>query len=123
MSSGPTQLMTPSLRSSTASSPKTNGRGDDRIVGVIAVGDDSFSRRLGRTPYRIEVVQDEQELINIFISKVQKEWDPEIVAGYEVHYASWGYLIERARAEWGTSYYLSLPMRLLILDSSKTGIS
>ncbi|KAL8283649.1 hypothetical protein RQP46_005444 [Phenoliferia psychrophenolica] len=76
-----------------------NGRGDDRVVGVIAVGDDSFKRRLGPTPYHVEVVADESELFLTFIAKVQNEWDPEIVAGYEVHYASWGYLIERGRAE------------------------
>lgn len=85
-----------------------NGRADDRVVGVIAVGDHDFARRLGKTNYHLEVVATEQELFHSFIEKVQTDWDPEIVAGYEVHYASWGYLIERARFEWGEEHLLVL---------------
>ncbi|KAK4699740.1 DNA polymerase zeta, partial [Phenoliferia sp. Uapishka_3] len=78
-----------------------NGRSDDRLVGCLAVGDETFAKRLGKTPYKLEVVEDENTLINRWIDMVQKEFDPEIVAGYEVHYSSWGYLIERARLCYG----------------------
>ncbi|KAM0755963.1 hypothetical protein T439DRAFT_295975 [Meredithblackwellia eburnea MCA 4105] len=74
-----------------------NGRTNQRIVGCIAIGDMDTTRRLGNVPFRVDVVDDERELISLFIDKVQTEWDPEIVAGYEVHRTSWGYLIDRAR--------------------------
>ncbi|KAI5480032.1 hypothetical protein MNV49_001997 [Pseudohyphozyma bogoriensis] len=83
-----------------------NGRGDGRHVGVIAVKHPNPSvdlkARLGPLKYALTIVDSEHELVNIFIDKVRYEWDPEIVAGYEVHNASWGYLIERAERalEW-----------------------
>lgn len=40
-------------------------------------------------------VKDENELFQQLISIVRK-WDPDILVGYEIQMASWGYLIERA---------------------------
>ncbi|ORY80222.1 hypothetical protein BCR35DRAFT_266236 [Leucosporidium creatinivorum] len=73
-----------------------NGRSEDTHVGVIAVGDDKLKALLGHTDYVLKLVDSESELINEFIDMV-RTWDPECVAGYEVHHASWGYLIERAQ--------------------------
>lgn len=72
-----------------------NGRSEDTHVGVIAVGDDKLKSLLGHTDYVFKIVDSESELINEFIDMV-RTWDPECVAGYEVHHGSWGYLIERA---------------------------
>lgn len=37
----------------------------------------------------------EENLINEFL-KLVKEWDPDIMAGYEIELLSWGYLVERS---------------------------
>lgn len=81
-----------------------NGRNPDRQVGVIAVdptGD--LGKRLGKSStagedggYTFQTVTTELEMINEFIDKVRLEWDPEIVAGFDVQQESWGYLIDRA---------------------------
>lgn len=44
----------------------------------------------------IRVFNSEKELVFEFIRKVE-EYDPDILSGYEVNAASWGYLIERFR--------------------------
>ncbi|BGP59076.1 hypothetical protein NBRC10512_007351 [Rhodotorula toruloides] len=75
-----------------------NGRSPNTHVGVIAVGTDDSYRVLGITDYALEFVEDELTLIGAFLDKLRDEWDPECVAGYEVHHASWGYLLERAEA-------------------------
>lgn len=78
-----------------------NGREEDRHVGVIAVGTDELRRVVGPTNYTFEVVDSEHDLLNLWIDKI-RAWDPEIVAGYETVHASWGYLLERADAAYGT---------------------
>lgn len=47
----------------------------------------------------VEYEEDELELINRMISIV-REFDPDVLTGYEVHNGSWGYLIERARLKY-----------------------
>lgn len=42
-----------------------------------------------------EYVQDEEALFRALIDKVHI-YDPDLLVGYELHNASWGYLIERA---------------------------
>ncbi|GEM06150.1 DNA polymerase zeta subunit [Rhodotorula toruloides] len=75
-----------------------NGRSPNTHVGVIAVGTDDSYRVLGITDYAVEFVEDELMLVRTFLDKLRDDWDPECVAGYEVHHASWGYLLERAEA-------------------------
>ncbi|GAA6052660.1 hypothetical protein JCM3770_003916 [Rhodotorula araucariae] len=79
-----------------------NGRSDNTHVGVIVIGEEDMYRRLGITDYYFEVVETERDLVEAFIDKLRDEWDPECVAGFEVHHGSWGYLLERAEAafEW-----------------------
>lgn len=81
-----------------------NGRSENTHVGALAVGNGDTLRILGITPadYDIEVVSSERILIETFLDKVRYDWDPECLGGYEVHHASWGYLLERAEAEYGT---------------------
>jgi DNA polymerase zeta len=47
----------------------------------------------------VEYEEDELDLINRVVDIV-RQFDPDILAGYEVHNASWGYLIERARMKY-----------------------
>lgn len=86
-----------------------NGRSENTHVGVLAVGDGSTLRTLGITPaeYDVEIVSDERTLIDAFLEKVRYDWDPECLGGYEVHHASWGYLLERAEAEYGATAFAS----------------
>lgn len=78
-----------------------NGRAENTHVGVIAVGNKETLRVVGITDYDIHVVEDERALIDTFVEWVRYDWDPECLGGYEVHHASWGYLLERAEAEYG----------------------
>ncbi|GAA5962119.1 hypothetical protein JCM21900_003552 [Sporobolomyces salmonicolor] len=97
-----------------------NGRSENTHVGVIIVGDEILKKKLGSTNYLVEVVEDEQQLIDVWIDKVRFEFDPECLAGYEVHHGSWGYLIERAE------YYYSWNLvpelgRVKAFDTGKSG--
>lgn len=56
--------------------------------------------RLGLGQYAFDIVDSELELINTFVDKVVA-WDPEVLCGYEIQNASWGYLLERAQQEYG----------------------
>lgn len=49
------------------------------------------------------VVDSELELINELIDRVQM-WDPDILAGWEVQSASWGYVARRMATYAGESY-------------------
>lgn len=46
----------------------------------------------------VQVCGDELEMIQSFADMVS-HFDPDIIAGYEVHASSWGYLVERSRVE------------------------
>lgn len=78
-----------------------NGRTDKTHVGMIVVGEGKKHERLGDC--FIRVVETERDLIDLLLDKIRIEWDPECVAGFEVHHGSWGYLLERAEAEFRAS--------------------
>lgn len=48
----------------------------------------------------IELVDSELDLINTFIDRV-REWDPDVLTGWELQNSSWGYLAERAWKAYG----------------------
>lgn len=48
-------------------------------------------------------VESELDLINWVIDAV-KDWDPDVLAGWELHNSSWGYLSARAREAFGTCF-------------------
>lgn len=50
----------------------------------------------------IDEEHSELDLINRLTDLV-REFDPDILTGYEVQSASWGYVIERARVHYGNS--------------------
>lgn len=47
-----------------------------------------------------QVVESELDLINAVIDMV-KNWDPDVLAGWELHNASWGYISSRADQAFG----------------------
>ncbi|KAG9323348.1 hypothetical protein KVV02_000930 [Mortierella alpina] len=49
---------------------------------------------VGRIGFDIHVAEDEGAMMNVLIEHVQSK-DPDILAGYEVHNLSWGYLVDR----------------------------
>ncbi|GAA5897069.1 hypothetical protein JCM5296_004286 [Sporobolomyces johnsonii] len=97
-----------------------NGRSDNTHVGVIIVGDEKLKKHLGSTDYLVEVVEDERHLIDVWIDKVRFEFDPECLAGYEVHHGSWGYLIERAESYFSWNLVPELG-RVKAFDTGKSG--
>jgi DNA polymerase zeta len=48
----------------------------------------------------VQYVDDELHLLELFVSKVRL-YDPDILAGYELHNSSWGYIIERCVDQYG----------------------
>ncbi len=50
------------------------------------------------TDVHIDYFDSELDLINEVITRV-KLWDPDVLAGWEVHASSWGYLVDRAGHE------------------------
>ena len=49
-----------------------------------------------------QVVDSELDLINTVIDMV-KMWDPDVLAGWELHNSSWGWISSRADQAFGTS--------------------
>jgi DNA polymerase zeta len=50
----------------------------------------------------VEYFDSELDLFNEIVDKV-RAWDPDVLAGWEVHGASWGFLAGRASEEFGKS--------------------
>jgi len=67
-------------------------------IGVLALSEeDDLSRKLSsEVGVLVETETTELDLLNRLVDIV-REFDPDILTGYEVHNGSWGYLIERAR--------------------------
>jgi DNA polymerase zeta len=67
-----------------------------RGILCLSPEDGIFERIAKQVPVEVEYEEDELDLINRIVDIV-RQFDPDILAGYEVHNSSWGYLIERAR--------------------------
>ena len=79
-----------------------NGLNEGTHVGlvVLAEGEEDFARKIsGTVDVEVDEESSELDLINRLISIV-REYDPDILTGYEVHGSSWGYMIERARCKY-----------------------
>ncbi|KXS22183.1 DNA/RNA polymerase [Gonapodya prolifera JEL478] len=77
--------------------PTSNTSTNGFHIGILKIDDGMDIIRTGLTGYLVEIVADERTLFEAMIRKVQ-EIDPDMVAGYEIHNASWGYLVERGHA-------------------------
>ena len=80
---------------------EVNGINEGTHVGILALSDTgglahSISQH---TSVEVEAETSELDLINRIVDIV-RDYDPDILAGYEVHGGSWGYLIERARCKY-----------------------
>jgi DNA polymerase elongation subunit (family B) len=62
----------------------------------------------------IEEEDSELDLINR-LTDIVREFDPDILAGYEVQSSSWGYIIERARIHFGTTSQIALIQNLIFV--------
>lgn len=65
----------------------------------MVVDDNQFDPKKLGLPSDVDIysMRDELDLINTFIDVV-RDWDPDIVAGFEIQNDSWGYLLERGKA-------------------------
>ncbi|ORY95936.1 hypothetical protein BCR43DRAFT_316967 [Syncephalastrum racemosum] len=73
----------------------SNGMQEGYHIGVIGVHQQVPFSKMGLSNVEVDYVESEQELFQTLIKKVRL-YDPDILVGYELHNASWGYLIERA---------------------------
>ncbi|KAH0290427.1 putative DNA polymerase zeta catalytic subunit, partial [Aureobasidium sp. EXF-3399] len=78
-----------------------NAGHDDQYVGVIVLSTDGDLTERMRKSVGVDVEEEDNELdvLNRLVDIV-REYDPDILTGYEVHNSSWGYLIERARLQY-----------------------
>ncbi|OAL56699.1 DNA polymeras-like protein zeta catalytic subunit [Pyrenochaeta sp. DS3sAY3a] len=75
-----------------------NAKTDRPHVGILCLSDENgIAERIAKSvSVEVEYEEDELDLINRMVDIV-RQFDPDILTGYEVHNGSWGYLIERAR--------------------------
>jgi DNA polymerase zeta len=73
----------------------SNSRHD---VGMIAVADQQSTNKSGLNGFSLHQVPDERRLFDTLIRFV-RSWDPDILIGYEINTASWGYMVRRAESE------------------------
>ncbi|KAF8581637.1 hypothetical protein K439DRAFT_1635972 [Ramaria rubella] len=65
-------------------------------TGIVAVESERFDARMIRNILNVKIMSNELDLINSIIDIVL-DFDPDILAGWEVQAASWGYLEARGR--------------------------
>ncbi|KAF1934176.1 uncharacterized protein M421DRAFT_114633 [Didymella exigua CBS 183.55] len=75
-----------------------NATTDRPRIGILCLSDENgIAERIAKqVKTEVEYEEDELDLINHIVDIV-RQFDPDILTGYEVHNSSWGYLIERAR--------------------------
>ncbi|KAL9600620.1 MAG: hypothetical protein Q9219_003053 [cf. Caloplaca sp. 3 TL-2023] len=78
-----------------------NGINEGTHVGVLALSaDGGLAHKIAQhCNADVEEEESELDLINRMVDIV-REHDPDILAGFEVHGGSWGYMIERARLQY-----------------------
>ncbi|KAI9021443.1 hypothetical protein CLU79DRAFT_753335 [Phycomyces nitens] len=70
-----------------------NSRSND-LIGIITVDRTPISK-IGIKGIKVDYVEDEESIFRTLIERV-RQYDPDILVGYELNNSSWGYLIERA---------------------------
>lgn len=79
---------------------------EEHTHGIVAVGDAKLQRILDATHDGVvQVLETEEALFRTLVRLVRYQ-DPDIVCGFEVHAASWGYLVQRASRVFGPEYDL-----------------
>ncbi|WVQ71759.1 hypothetical protein IAR50_001300 [Cryptococcus sp. DSM 104548] len=69
-------------------------------AGYVVIGELANPSRLRLDGVAFDVVESELDLIN-WVTDNTKYWDPDVLAGWELHNSSWGYLAARAHHEFG----------------------
>lgn len=65
-------------------------------MGILTLGDDATEEHIKRF-FDVEVKAETTELgLFNLLTDLVRELDPDILAGWEVHSSSWGYIIQRA---------------------------
>jgi DNA polymerase zeta len=74
---------------------------DGTLAGIVVVsGGDEIAQRVRRHT-KVEVVEEPSELdAMVRMIEIVRTHDPDVLAGFEVHGSSWGYLVERARLKY-----------------------
>ncbi|KAJ3371311.1 DNA polymerase zeta, partial [Kappamyces sp. JEL0680] len=67
-----------------------------RTTGIVAVKDGCALDASGLGGYHLRLVQDEHALLRA-VASIVRTFDPDILAGWEIQDASWGYLVARAK--------------------------
>lgn len=78
-----------------------NFHSDDTHIGIIVLSEEDISGYAISQETYVEVDEESNELdlINRLVELV-KNYDPDILTGYEVHGGSWGYILERAKIKY-----------------------
>ena len=78
-----------------------NTNKDGTRVGIVLLSDDGgMAHKVSQSIVaQVEEESTELDVINRIVDIV-RQYDPDILTGYEVHNGSWGYLIERARTKY-----------------------
>lgn len=67
---------------------------------VVLSAEDNISERISnQVSFEVHVESSELDLL-VRMVEIVREYDPDILTGFEVHGGSWGYLIERARTKY-----------------------
>ena len=77
---------------------EVNGINEGTHVGILTLSEEGglAHKMQQHTAVEVEEESSELDLINRMVDIV-RNYDPDILTGYEVHNGSWGYMIERAR--------------------------
>lgn len=71
---------------------------DGTLAGIVVVSEDGEIAQRIRHHTKVEVTEEPSELdAMVRMIEIVRTHDPDVLAGFEVHGSSWGYLVERAR--------------------------
>ncbi|POS79610.1 DNA polymerase zeta subunit [Diaporthe helianthi] len=72
--------------------------GTGTLAGIVVVSEDGEIAQRMRRHTKIDVIEEPSELdAMVRMIEIVRTHDPDVLAGFEVHGSSWGYLVERAR--------------------------
>lgn len=81
--------------------PENSHPGEGTHVGILALSEDGvLGQRISQqTGLEVKSESTELDIMNHMVDIV-RNYDPDILTGYEVHSGSWGYIIERAKLKY-----------------------
>ncbi|KAF7960540.1 hypothetical protein EAE96_000220 [Botrytis aclada] len=78
----------------------TEGSPSKLGIAVLSADENNIAERISnQVPFEVHVETSELDLL-VRMVEIVREYDPDILTGFEVHSGSWGYLIERARIKY-----------------------